>query len=147
MRGGRRPGQNPAPAASGPMPPALAAKFTQAEMAAFRIVSDEVRHHGVCALHIPAHAAPRSSMPSERLAASTWPRSRSAAVAGSARSPTLSTSFRGSGGIGSPMGVGSENRPPRTSVQDRRRKTGALAVAGNGITDTTTTNERDTDAP
>jgi hypothetical protein len=44
-------------AASGPMPPALAAKFTQAEMAAFRIVSDEVRHHGVCALHIDAIAA------------------------------------------------------------------------------------------
>jgi hypothetical protein len=44
-------------AASGPMPPALAAGFTQAEMAAFRIVSDEVRHHGVCALHIDAIAA------------------------------------------------------------------------------------------
>jgi hypothetical protein len=27
--------------ANGPMPPALAARFTQAEMAAFRIVSDE----------------------------------------------------------------------------------------------------------
>jgi hypothetical protein len=26
-------------------------------MAAFRIVSDEVRHHGVCALHIDAIAA------------------------------------------------------------------------------------------
>jgi hypothetical protein len=39
------------------MPPALAAGFTQAEMAAFRIVSDEVRHHGVCALHIDAIAA------------------------------------------------------------------------------------------
>jgi hypothetical protein len=39
------------------MPPALAAKFTQAEMAAFQIVSDEVRHHGVCALHIDAIAA------------------------------------------------------------------------------------------
>ncbi len=39
------------------MPPALAARFTQAEMAAFRIVSDEVRHHGVCALHIDAIAA------------------------------------------------------------------------------------------
>jgi hypothetical protein len=44
-------------AASGPMPPALAAGFTQAEMAAFRIVTDEVRHHGVCALHIDAIAA------------------------------------------------------------------------------------------
>jgi hypothetical protein len=39
------------------MPPAFAARFTQAEMAAFRIVSDEVRHHGVCALHIDAIAA------------------------------------------------------------------------------------------
>jgi hypothetical protein len=39
------------------MPPALAARFTQAKMAAFRIVSDEVRHHGVCALHIDAIAA------------------------------------------------------------------------------------------
>src|SRR5271169_2519811 len=44
-------------AASGPMPPALAARFTQAEMAAFRIISDEVRHHGVCGLHIDAIAA------------------------------------------------------------------------------------------
>jgi hypothetical protein len=80
MRGGRRPARQNAPraaarrpqrspdrqasierrrhlAASGPMPPALAAKFTQAEMAAFRIVSDEVRHHGICALHIDAIAA------------------------------------------------------------------------------------------
>jgi hypothetical protein len=46
-------------AASGPMPPALAARFTQAELAALRIVSDEVRHHGVCALHIDAIAAAR----------------------------------------------------------------------------------------
>jgi len=96
---------------------------------------------------VPAHAAPRSRMPSERLAASTWLRSRNAAGPASARSPTLSTSFRGSGGTGSPRGVGSENRPPRTSVQNRRRKTEALAVAGNGITDITTTKERDTDAP
>jgi hypothetical protein len=44
-------------AASGPMPPALAARFTQAEMAALRIISDEVRHHGVCGLHIDAIAA------------------------------------------------------------------------------------------
>jgi hypothetical protein len=36
---------------------ALGTRFTQAEMAAFRIVSDEVRHHGVCALHIDAIAA------------------------------------------------------------------------------------------
>ena len=39
------------------MPPALAARFTQAEMAALRIISDEVRHHGVCGLHIDAIAA------------------------------------------------------------------------------------------
>jgi hypothetical protein len=44
-------------AASGPMPPALAARFTTGELAALRIVSDEVRHHGVCALHIDAIAA------------------------------------------------------------------------------------------
>ncbi len=35
-------------AASGPMPPALAAKFTQGELAALKIVADEVRAHGVC---------------------------------------------------------------------------------------------------
>src|SRR5271169_313632 len=44
-------------AASGPMPPAMAARFTQAELAALRIVGDEVRLHGVCALHIDAIAA------------------------------------------------------------------------------------------
>jgi hypothetical protein len=44
-------------AASGPMPPVLAARFTQAEMSALRIISDEVRHHGVCGLHIDAIAA------------------------------------------------------------------------------------------
>jgi hypothetical protein len=35
-------------AASGPMPPALAAHFTTAELAALRIVADEVRSRGVC---------------------------------------------------------------------------------------------------
>jgi hypothetical protein len=44
-------------AASGPMPPALAARFTVGELAALRIIGDEVRHHGVCALHIDAIAA------------------------------------------------------------------------------------------
>jgi hypothetical protein len=44
-------------AASGPMPPALAARFTQGELAALRIISDEVRLHGCCALHIDAIAA------------------------------------------------------------------------------------------
>ena len=35
-------------AASGAMPPALAAKFTQGELAALAIVAGEVREHGVC---------------------------------------------------------------------------------------------------
>ena len=35
-------------AASGPMPPALAARFTVAELAVLRIVSDEVRERGHC---------------------------------------------------------------------------------------------------
>jgi hypothetical protein len=39
------------------MPPALAARFTVGELAALRIISDEVRLHGVCGLHIDAIAA------------------------------------------------------------------------------------------
>src|SRR4051812_2577404 len=35
-------------AASGPMPPALACKFTVSELAVLRIVGDEVRQHGLC---------------------------------------------------------------------------------------------------
>src|SRR5215207_8048737 len=35
-------------AASGPMPPALACKFTVGELAVLRIVGDEVRRHGYC---------------------------------------------------------------------------------------------------
>ncbi|WP_181704446.1 hypothetical protein [Chthonobacter albigriseus] len=35
-------------AASGPMPPQLAAHFTTAELACLRIVADEVKAHGVC---------------------------------------------------------------------------------------------------
>src|SRR3954467_7731592 len=35
-------------AASGPMPPALACKFTVSELAVLRIVGDEVRLHGCC---------------------------------------------------------------------------------------------------
>src|SRR5215204_4873576 len=35
-------------AASGPMPPALACKFTVGELAVLRIVGDEVRQHGYC---------------------------------------------------------------------------------------------------
>src|SRR5215216_5951720 len=35
-------------AASGPMPPALACKFTVSELAVLRIIGDEVRLHGCC---------------------------------------------------------------------------------------------------
>ena len=35
-------------AASGPMPPALASRFTTGEQAVLRIVADEVREHGMC---------------------------------------------------------------------------------------------------
>jgi hypothetical protein len=35
-------------AASGPMPPALACKFTVSELAVLRIIGDEVRQHGRC---------------------------------------------------------------------------------------------------
>src|SRR3954451_1593235 len=44
-------------AASGPMPPALASKFTVAELAALRIVGDEVRGKGACAATIAEIAA------------------------------------------------------------------------------------------
>ena len=43
--------------ASGPLPPALAARFTWGEQAVMRIVGDECRAHGCCALHIDAIAA------------------------------------------------------------------------------------------
>src|SRR4051794_6535906 len=35
-------------AASGPMPPSLACKFTVSELAVLRIIGDEVRQHGLC---------------------------------------------------------------------------------------------------
>src|SRR5687767_10261963 len=44
-------------AASGPMPPALAARFTVAELAALRIVADEVRLQGDCSLTLAEIAA------------------------------------------------------------------------------------------
>ncbi|WP_157862065.1 hypothetical protein [Methylobacterium sp. Leaf361] len=44
-------------AASGPMPPALAARFTTAELAALKIISDDVRASGACVLPIDAIAA------------------------------------------------------------------------------------------
>ena len=43
--------------ASGPLPPALAARFTWGEQAAMRIIGDECRAHGCCTLHIDAIAA------------------------------------------------------------------------------------------
>lgn len=44
-------------AASGPMPPHLAARFTTGQLAVLRIVVDEVRAKGVCGLPIDAIAA------------------------------------------------------------------------------------------
>ena len=44
-------------AASGPMPPALACKFTVGELAVLRIVGDEVRQHGHCARCVDEIAA------------------------------------------------------------------------------------------
>jgi hypothetical protein len=44
-------------AASGPLPPQLAAHFTTGELAVLRIVGDECRAHGLCSLHIDAIAA------------------------------------------------------------------------------------------
>lgn len=44
-------------AASGPMPPGLAARFTTGELAVLRIVGDEVRTGGLCGLCIDAIAA------------------------------------------------------------------------------------------
>jgi hypothetical protein len=43
--------------ASGPLPPHLAARFTTSEQAVLRIVGDECRDRGVCALHLEAIAA------------------------------------------------------------------------------------------
>src|SRR3954454_2177174 len=44
-------------ACSGPMPPALAARFTTGELAVLRIVADEVAAKGVCGLCLDAIAA------------------------------------------------------------------------------------------
>ncbi|WP_238296571.1 hypothetical protein [Methylobacterium soli] len=44
-------------ACSGPMPPALASRFTTGELAVLRIVADEVSEKGVCGLCIDAIAA------------------------------------------------------------------------------------------
>jgi hypothetical protein len=44
-------------AASGPMPPGLACKFTVSELAVLRIVGDEVRQHGHCARCVDEIAA------------------------------------------------------------------------------------------
>jgi hypothetical protein len=39
------------------MPPGLGCRFTTCELAALRVIGDEVRAHGVCALHLDAIAA------------------------------------------------------------------------------------------
>ena len=44
-------------AASGPVPPTLACRFTTSELAVLRIVGDEVQQHGVCSIHLDAIAS------------------------------------------------------------------------------------------
>lgn len=44
-------------AASGPLPPSIAAKLTVSEQAVLRVVGDECRDRGCCALHLDAIAA------------------------------------------------------------------------------------------
>ena len=44
-------------AASGPMPPQLAARFTTGQLAVLRIIGDEIAEKGVCGLYIDAIAA------------------------------------------------------------------------------------------
>lgn len=44
-------------AASGPLPPALACRFTTSELACLRIITDEVRARGSCRLYLDAIAA------------------------------------------------------------------------------------------
>ncbi|MHB2208629.1 hypothetical protein [Methylobacterium sp. CM6257] len=44
-------------ACSGPMPPALASRFTTRQLAVLRIVGDEVARHGACGLPVDAVAA------------------------------------------------------------------------------------------
>ncbi|MGE8128975.1 hypothetical protein ACQKQD_18540 [Methylobacterium sp. NPDC080182] len=44
-------------ACSGPMPPALASRFTAGQLAVLRIVGDEVARHGACGLPVDAIAA------------------------------------------------------------------------------------------
>jgi hypothetical protein len=50
-------------AASGPMSPALAAKFTVCQLAVFKVVGEEVIKHGVCMLCIDAIAAMAGTCP------------------------------------------------------------------------------------
>jgi hypothetical protein len=78
--------------ASGPLPPALAARFTWGEVAVMRIVGDECRAHGQCTLHIDAIAA----------------------RAGVHRT-TVQNALREA------QGRGEQTYPPLISVQERRR--------------------------
>jgi hypothetical protein len=50
-------------AASGPMPPALAAKFTVSELAVLRVAGEEVLKHGACTLCVDALAAMAGTCP------------------------------------------------------------------------------------
>lgn len=44
-------------AASSPLPPQIACHFTLSELAALRVIADEVRHHGFCDRSVPEIAA------------------------------------------------------------------------------------------
>jgi hypothetical protein len=51
-------------AASGPLPPALASHFTTGELAALKIIGDEMKTRGVCDLHVDEIAARAGVSPS-----------------------------------------------------------------------------------
>lgn len=51
-------------AASGPLPPALAARFTTGELSVLKVIADEIRMRGVCELHVDAIAARAGVSPS-----------------------------------------------------------------------------------
>src|SRR5919199_6260110 len=68
-------------AASGPMPPSLACKFTVGELAVLRIIGDEVRQHGQCDRYIDEIAARagvcrsmvKNAIRTARRSCSKWP--------------------------------------------------------------------------
>src|SRR4051812_22061872 len=95
-------------AASGPMPPALACKFTVSELAVLRIIGDEVRQHGQCDRCVDELAARAGSVAGwcrtpfeKRPGLGCWP-SRNGVGKAAATCPMSSGSSRKSGCSGSP---------------------------------------------